>query len=437
MYIHFMTFGCKVNMYETECLRKLFESEGFVSSDETKADIFVVNSCTVTHDSDNKLFKALRRIRREHPAAVIAVTGCYPQAHSTLPDDVPADIVTGTKSRAGTVRLVKEFLADRVRIDAVSPFSGKEGFERLDTSVINGHTRAFMKIQDGCSMHCTYCIIPQARGNMRSKPLEDITAEARAFADNGYKEIVLVGINLMFYGIEYGLRLVDAIEAVCAVDGIERVRISSLEPEIISESDLSSLSAQPKFCPHFHLSLQSGSDRVLSLMKRHYDTAAYESIVGMCRKAFPDCGISADVMTGFPGETEDDHEQTLAFIDRIGFSDLHVFSYSPRENTPAALFPDQVDNAVKKRRAAELITAGQRTQDIFLNTLIGRTYPVLFEREKNDGIPHGYAPNYAHIKILTENSEKGLHKQIFYATIDYVDDGSCWARIVPPDQNII
>ena len=235
----------------------------------------------------------------------------------------------------------------------------------------------------------------------------------------------------MFYGVEYGLRLVDAIEAVCRTEGIERVRISSLEPEIISESDLLRLSGLKEFCPHFHLSLQSGCDKTLAAMKRHYDTSVYENIVSLCRKCFPDCGISADIMTGFPGETEEDHEESLRFIDRIGFSDLHVFQYSPRENTPAASYPHQIDNNVKKRRASELISAGKRTQQKYLSSLVGKTYPVLFEREKSDGIPHGYAPNYTHIKILTENSEKGLHKQIFYATIDYVDDGFCWGHIVP------
>ena len=430
MYIHFITFGCKVNMYETECLRRLFEEDGFTVSDtEDGADIFVVNSCTVTHDSDSKLFKTLRRLKREHPGTVTVLTGCYPQAHGSLPDGVPADVITGTKDRGSLVALTQRCLKEKKRISSVIAYSAAEPFERMGTSVISGHTRAFMKIQDGCGMHCTYCIIPQARGSIRSKPIDDIVKEAEVFASNGYKEIVLVGINLMFYGVEYGLRLVDAIEAVCRTEGIERVRISSLEPEIISEEHLIRLSRQEKFCPHFHLSLQSGCDKTLAAMKRHYDTEKYESIVSLCRKYFPDCGISADVMTGFPGETEEDHAESIAFIEKIGFSDIHVFQYSPRENTPAASYPDQVDGSVKKRRAAELIAAGKASQQRFLSSLVGRTYPVLFEREKNDGIPHGYAPNYAHIKILTENSEKSLRKQIFYATIDCVGDGFCWAHI--------
>lgn len=434
MYIHFITFGCKVNTYETAAMAEEFRKEGFlITENPLEADVFVVNSCTVTSESDSKLRQTLRRLRREHPRSIIALTGCYPQA---FPDDAKnedADIITGTKDKAALIKAVKDFLSDRVPFFGVVPHLPHEDFEKMSISGVEGHTRAFMKIQDGCNSFCTYCIIPYSRGRIRSRALSDIREEAQRLAANGYKEIVLVGINPAFYGADLGLKLTDAVRAVCSVDGIERVRLGSLEPERMTDDILEGLSREPKFCPSFHLSLQSGCEKTLRAMNRHYTPNEYEELVGKIRSIFPDCGITADVMVGFPGETEQDHLESLEFVKRIGFSDIHVFPYSRRKGTKADLMEGQVPPEIKKQRAREMALVGEESRQKFLQSLVGKEFPVLFEREKSDGIHHGYAPNYTNIKILTKCSEKSLRKMIFYVKIEKIGDG-CWGRILPPSQ---
>ncbi|MGN0637796.1 MAG: tRNA (N(6)-L-threonylcarbamoyladenosine(37)-C(2))-methylthiotransferase MtaB [Huintestinicola sp.] len=432
MYIHFITFGCKVNTYETACMTAAFEAEGFTPTVEKKlADIFVINSCTVTSESDSKLRQTLRGLRRDHPNAVIVLTGCFPQA---FPEEAAAegcaDIVTGTKNRSDIVRLVKEYLEDRKRVCSVAPYSPHDSFEAMSAEHLEGHTRAFMKIQDGCNAFCTYCIIPYSRGRIRSKPLSDIVSEAKRLAANGYREIVLVGINLAFYGAELGIGLADAVEAISGIKGIDRIRLGSLEPEKMTNDVLNRLAAVPEFCPSFHLSLQSGCDRTLKAMNRRYTADEYAALVQRIRSIFPDCGITADVMAGFPGETEEDHRESVEFIRKIGFSDIHVFPYSRRKGTKADLMEGQVQSDIKKRRARELASAGAECRRKFLQSLVGKEFPVLFEREKSDGVHHGYAPNYAHIKILTKNSEKSLRKMIFYVKIDKIGDNCCFGEII-------
>ncbi|MCI7768251.1 MAG: tRNA (N(6)-L-threonylcarbamoyladenosine(37)-C(2))-methylthiotransferase MtaB [Oscillospiraceae bacterium] len=435
MYIHFITFGCKVNTYETACMTAAFEAEGFTPTLEKKlADIFVINSCTVTSESDSKLRQTLRGLRRGHPEAVIVLTGCYPQA---FPEEAAAegcaDIVTGTKNRGDIVRLVKEYLDNRERICSVSPYSSHDGFEKMSADHVEGHTRAFMKIQDGCNAFCTYCIIPYSRGRIRSKTLEDIVSEAKGLAENGYKEIVLVGINLAFYGAELGTDLADAAEAVSSVEGIERIRLGSLEPEKLTDNILDRLAALPKFCPSFHLSLQSGCGKTLRAMNRRYTPEEYEALVCRIREKFPDCGITADVMAGFPEETEENHRESLEFVKKIGFSDIHVFPYSRRKGTKADLMEGQVPADIKKRRAAELAAVGANSRREFMKSLVGKDFPVLFERERSDGIHHGYTPNYVHVKILTKSSEKSLRKMIFYVKIDKIGDDCCFGEIIRRD----
>ncbi|MBR4225088.1 MAG: MiaB/RimO family radical SAM methylthiotransferase [Oscillospiraceae bacterium] len=423
MNIHFITFGCKVNMYETECIRHLFEKAGFTSTDDpTDADIFVINSCTVTHESDVKLLKALRRIRREHPDAVIVLMGCYPQVHD-IPSYIGADIVTGTKDRAKIVDMVKVFMRERSPIVSL-PSVDDAQYEILTAPTIHGHTRGFIKIQDGCSMRCTYCIIPYARGKVRSKPIDIIRREAEALAANGYKEIVLIGIDIMCYRWE-GKRLIDAAEA-CCVDGIERIRLGSLEPGLVKYDDLLRLRDTGKFCPSFHLSLHSGCDKTLREMGRRYTSEEYARITDLCREVFPGCGISADIMVGFPGETYEDHRISCEFAEKIGFADMHVFMYSPRDGTPAAERTDQIDPAIKKLRAAEMSAIGSISRQKFLTGLIGSELSVLTERPGRDGLAHGHAPNNAHIKILTENI---LPNSILCVTIDSVGDDHCLGHL--------
>ena len=287
-----------------------------------------------------------------------------------------------------------------------------------------------MKIQDGCGMFCTYCIIPYSRGNFRSKPPEDIVSEAKAFAEAGYREIVLAGINLSFYGVDLGKRLADAVEAVCGIDGIERVRLSSIEPEMITTDDIQRLAAQEKLCPHFHLSLQSGCGRILKSMNRRYLPEDYEKLVDQLRDSFEDCSITTDIMVGFPGETEEEHRESVEFAQKIGFARAHIFPYSRRSGTPAADMENQISGEVKRRRASEMDRAMCLCREEFLQSQVGKVFPVLFEREKEDGIHHGYTPNYTKVKILTKYSDKSLRNRIFYVKIIGSEKDCCIGEIL-------
>ncbi len=498
MKICFITFGCKVNICETEAMSQNLRAAGHeIVTEQNSAEIFVVNSCTVTAESDSKLMQTLRRIKRDHPGTVTVLTGCFPQAfpEKAAACGFPADIVTGNTDRSSLPRLIDEYFGalctTRLPIRRIIPHSPKEAFEDLSIAsnqapqacssgnaqcnipqqtpascppnpCLQQHTRAFLKIQDGCPGGCAYCIIPKARGNIRSKPIASIVAESEKLAAQGYKEIVLTGINLAFYGCDlcapggqskqstqngqsaqnshedhdsHGgkLRLIDAVEAVCRTEGIERVRIGSLEPERITDGDISRLAALESFCPCFHLSLQSGCGKTLAAMNRRYTPEMYSELVDKLRSAFPDCGITTDIMTGFPGETEEDHRESMEFARKIGFSDIHVFPYSVREGTPAANMP-QVPADAKKRRAKEFSELAGACARKFRESLMGKSFPVLFERERNDNIPHGYTPNYVHVKILTKNSEKSLRNSIFYVTIDKIGDDCCMGHLDPYGQ---
>ena len=432
MNVYFFTFGCKVNLYETENLKQCFAESGFFTvSEESEADIFIVNSCTVTGTGDRKMKKELRRLRRTYPSSIIVLTGCFPQAFSAEAEGISeADIITGTKDRSGLPGLVSRYISENSRIVSVCEYTRTEEFERTQNKAYENNTRAFMKIQDGCGMFCTYCIIPYSRGNFRSKPLEDIVSEARELANAGYKEIVLAGINLSFYGVDFGKRLADAVEAVCGTDGIERVRLSSIEPEMITDQDIRRLSAQEKLCPHFHLSLQSGCDRILKAMNRRYLSADYERLVTELRNSFMGCSITTDIMVGFPGETEEEHRESVEFAEKIGFAKAHIFPYSRRSGTPAADMENQISGEVKRRRADQMNRAMSACREKFLQSQVGNVFPVLFEREKEDGIHHGYTPNYTKVKILTKYSDKSLRNQIFYVKIIRSEKDCCIGEIV-------
>ena len=432
MNVYFLTFGCKVNLYETENMKQLFSVSGYtVSANEAEADIFIVNSCTVTGTGDKKLKKELRRLRRSYPNSVIVLTGCFPQAFSEEAEKIPeADIVTGTKNRSELPRLVESFIREKSRIVSVCPYTRDEKFEDMCNSGYENNTRAFLKIQDGCGMFCTYCIIPYSRGGFRSKPVESIIAEAEGFSKAGYKEIVLVGINLSFYGVDLRKRLADAVEAVCGVSDIERVRLSSIEPETITEEDVKRLSKLDKLCPHFHLSMQSGCDKTLKAMNRRYLSADYERLVNNLRNNFEDCSITTDIIVGFPDETEENFRQSLEFAEKIGFANAHIFPYSKRSGTPAAEMENQVPEETKHRRAAEMAAAMEKSKEKFLKSQVGKVFPVLFEREKSDGIHHGYTPNYTPVKILTKYSDKSLRNSIFYVKIVSVENDFCIGEIL-------
>ncbi|MBP1559648.1 MAG: tRNA (N(6)-L-threonylcarbamoyladenosine(37)-C(2))-methylthiotransferase MtaB [Oscillospiraceae bacterium] len=432
MNIYFLTFGCKVNLYETENMKQIFSGEGYgIASDEAGADIFIINSCTVTGTGDKKLKKEIRRLRRCYPTSIIVLSGCFPQAFAEEASNIPeVDIVTGTKNRAELPKLLSEFTDSRSRVVSVCEYSRKEQFEHMRNKGYENNTRAFVKIQDGCGMFCTYCIIPYSRGNFRSKPLDDVISEITELAQKGFKEVVLVGINLSFYGVDIGKRLIDAVEAVCQIDGIERVRLGSLEPEMITLEDIKRLAALKKLCPQFHLSLQSGCDKTLKAMNRRYITADYEALVNALRENFENCSITTDIMVGFPGETEEDFEASLRFAEKISFAKAHIFPYSPRKGTPAAEMAEQVPEDVKHRRAAQMGEAMEKCHSKFMESQVGLTVPVLFEREKSDKIPRGYTPNYTLVKILTKNSNKSLRNQLFYVKIIRIEKDCCIGEIV-------
>ena len=432
MNIYFITFGCKVNLYETENMKQNFIRYGYnISVQESEANIFIINSCTVTGTGDKKLKKEIRRLKRSYPDSIIVLTGCFPQAFSDEAEKInDVDIISGTKNRNILPDLVSEYLNTRNKIYCVSQYSRKENFEFMSNSGYDNNTRAFVKIQDGCNMFCTYCIIPYSRGNFRSKPIKDIISEVEQLALKGYKEIVLVGINLSFYGIDSGKRLIDAVEAVCATKGIERVRLGSIEPEMITEQDIIRLSRLEKLCPQFHLSLQSGCDKTLKAMNRRYSTDDYNKIVDTLRHNFENCSITTDIMVGFPGETDEDFKQSLKFVEKIVFSKSHIFPYSPRKGTPAAEFDNQIPENIKHQRAAQMIDVTNRSMHKFLESQLGKEFPVLFEREKSDGIHHGFTPNYTQVKILTKNSDKSLRNQIFYVKIIELGKYCCIGEIL-------
>lgn len=426
MYIYFQTFGCKVNQYETAAVADLFDRDRFtVTDDPFLCDVCIINSCCVTAESVSKMRQFLRRMRRLCPDAVIAVTGCAPQGEPdiSLPE---ADIVTGTKNRAALPALVDSFLSDRRNVTDISPYNGSEIFEPLRCAADKGHTRAFLKIQDGCSRFCSYCIIPYTRGRIRSKSPDMLRDDVSALSSAGYSEIVLTGINLGFYGREYGISIADAVNICAGSENIQRIRLGSLEPELLSDPVLEKLAAQPKLCPSFHLSLQSGCEKTLRSMNRKYTPDEYKHTVEKVRDMFPECSVTTDIMTGFPGETEEDFGESAAFAESIGFSDIHVFPYSVRKGTKAALMPCQVDGGEKHRRAAVISQIAKRSREKFLDGQLGKTFPVLFEREKSDGSCGGYTPNYTFIKILTKNSKKHLRNLVFYVTIDRIEENMCY-----------
>lgn len=432
MNVFFFTFGCKVNLYETENMKQLFSAAGYtVLTSEENADVFVINSCTVTGTGDKKLKKELRRLRRNYPESVIALTGCFPQAFSAEAEALPeADVITGTKNRSALPKLVSAYISEKKRIVGICAYSRSERFEDMRNTGYQNNTRAFVKIQDGCGMFCSYCIIPYSRGGFRSKPLESLVSEVSELAAAGYKEIVLVGINLSFYGIDFGKRLADAVCAVCGIDGVERLRLGSIEPETLSDEDIRRFSALKKLCPQFHLSLQSGCDKTLKAMKRGYLSADYERLASVLRDNFENCAITSDIMVGFPGETDEDFDISLEFTERIGFAKAHIFPYSARSGTPAAEMDGQIPEEIKRARAAKMGEVAGRSREKFLQSQIGITVPVLFEREKSDVFPRGYAPNYTPVKILTKCSDKILRNRIFYVKIIGAEKNYCIGEII-------
>lgn len=406
MKVSFYTLGCKVNQYETQIMSQMFSQNGFEVVDfETPAHVCVVNSCTVTASSDRKMRQIIRKIKHTNPDCTVCLTGCFPQAFPNVTVD-GADIIMGNQNRKSVVENVKKYLTEKEKLKDVTPHTPNEEFEPMCADAFLERTRATVKIEDGCDRFCTYCIIPYARGPIRSKSLEDIKREAENLANKGYREIVLVGINLSSYGKRTPYRLIDAIKTVCEVEKIDRVRLGSLEPELLSDEDIKEMSKLEKFCPQFHLSLQSGCDETLKRMNRHYDTKEYKRIVDTIRKHFENPAITTDIMVGFAGETDEEFEKSLEFAKQIGFAKAHVFSYSRREGTKAAKMPNQVPAQTKKERSVKLIQLTDQSRQEFLTSQVGTTAEVLFETQDKQG-NHGYTKNYTPVYVQTNCDLQG------------------------------
>ena len=425
MKVSTITLGCKVNQYETQAMLNQLLQGGFSACQTGEdADIILLNSCTVTSTSDHKVKQTLHKARREHPHAVIVLTGCMPQAFPELAEDLTdADIVLGNSNRSSLLPHILQYLSTRQRIIDIVPHQTKEKFESMSVENFYERTRAFIKIQDGCNRFCSYCIIPYARGRVRSKPLDDLIAEVTQLAEKGYKEIVLTGINLSAFGQDINLHLCDAVEAVCAINGIERVRLGSLEPEQLSEDVIIRLSKQQKLCPQFHLSLQSGCDETLKRMNRHYTTEEYRTIVQNLRNAFDNAAITTDIMVGFPGETEEEFMQSLEFAKEISFSKVHVFAYAQRPGTKACNAPNQITKKVKETRSKQMMHVTNQTKQAFLNQQCGTIQDVLVEREINTNLYEGYTANYTPVQF---HSDKNLCGQLVAVHITKANENDCY-----------
>lgn len=423
--VAFCTLGCKVNQYDSQAMLERFEEAGYAAAPfSSPADVYVINSCTVTGTGDKKSRQMVRRANKQNPEAAIVVTGCLAQrcAEAMLLPGV--QLVLGTQRRGEVVTLLSRALSQGKPLIAVEPLEGAP-FEALTVRRSEGRTRATLKIQEGCENRCAYCIIPSVRGPVRSRPLQEVREEAQRLSDAGFLEIVVTGIHLASYGrdVKDGTGLIDALRAVHGADGARRIRLGSLEPNIVTEAFVRALSGLEKVCPQFMLALQSGSDTVLSRMGRRYDTAAYLRAAALLREAYPWAALTTDVMTGFPGETDAEFSQTMAFVESVGFARIHVFPYSRREGTRAAGMPCQVPKAVREARAAELIALGDRLETAYLETWRGHDCEVLFE-ELCPGGAQGYTPEY--VRVVAD----GAPGEIQTVRIAEVRQGHALGRVV-------
>jgi len=424
--VSFTTLGCKVNQFETEAMTEILERDGFeVVHDGGNSDIYIINTCAVTKESDRKSRQFINKAKRINPNALVVAVGCSVQLNGEkLNKETSVDIVIGTKNKSNIGKLIKDKINNKDQIKTVEnieKFSSKEDFEELKISTVHDKTRANIKIQDGCSQFCSYCIIPYVRGPIRSRDRDDIIEEVKRIVQSGYKEIVLNGIHISSYGAEKKEQdaLINLIENINNIDGIERIRLGSLEPSIITDDFAKRISAMDKVCHHFHLSLQSGSDSVLERMNRRYTSKQYMTNVGIIRKYMIDSGITTDIIVGFPGETDDEFRETFEFVKKINFSRIHVFKYSIREGTKAAAMTEQVEDKIKSVRSKILIELGDTTAKEFMNKFIGHNMSVLVETEKDKNIFEGYTTNY--LKVLI-NSDINIKNKIVHVNINKVSN---------------
>lgn len=430
--VAFHTLGCKVNQYETEAMEELFKDRGYdlVDSRE-KSDIYIINTCTVTNMSASKSRQFIRRAKRRNENGIIAVVGCYSQVS---PEEIEAisvvDIIIGTKDRGQIVDICENFAENKNRVNVVEDIMDNKEFEDLHIMDLDSKTRAYIKVQDGCNQFCSYCIIPYARGPIRSRPLEDIIDETNRLAESGFKEIILTGIHITSYGKDLdNIDLGTIIEEVAKIKGIERIRLSSMEPTFIDERFMKKVVKTGKLCNHFHLSLQSGSDSVLQRMNRKYSSEEYSKVVDTIRKYMPDAGITTDIIVGFPGETDEEFQETCDFVGKIGFSGIHVFKYSPREGTPASEFEDQIHGTIQQDRSEKLIALAEKLGESFNKKFIGETMEVLFEEESRNDPDYieAYTRNYIRAKSKISPKYEG---EILPIVIENIEDNILIGKLV-------
>ncbi len=406
----FLTLGCKVNQYETEAMMELFESRGYeVVDSNSRADVYVINTCTVTSLGDKKSRQFIRRSKRLNDEAIIGVVGCYSQVSPEEVEKIEGvNVIIGTNNRKQIVDVIEDInVWDKIVL--VDDIMKVTEFEELKIDTIKDKTRAFLKIQEGCNQYCSYCIIPYARGPIRSRRPENVISEVKRLAENGFKEIVLTGIHVASYGKDLDcVSLTDVLRKVHEVEGIERIRLSSLEPRMFSDEFITAIKEMPKFCNHFHLSLQSGSDTVLKRMNRKYTTKEYARIVDRLRQELDNPSFTTDIIVGFPGESNEEFEETYAFAKRIGFSQIHVFKYSPREGTPASKMNDQVQGDVKSERSSKLINLVQEMSDAYMDSFIDKEVQVLLEGnyESVENYLEGLDDHYMRICVEAPQSMK-------------------------------
>ncbi len=409
MNFHIVTFGCKVNQCESEYIRDAMISEGFEFCGDMKiADAVIINSCTVTGESDRKLRQMINKIKRVNKNCILVLTGCMPQ---TAPESAErlenVDIIVGNTNKIIIPKSINNYLKNQCKIFDVQPIKNVKKFEQSEVNRTSYKSRAFLKIEDGCDKFCSYCIIPYARGQVRSKPLENIKKDSQRLAENGYKETVLVGINLSSYGKDIGLSLYDAVHTVCSVQGIERVRLGSLEPDLMTDDLINKLSSENKLCPQFHLSLQSGCDDILKKMRRRYNRKQYLDLTQKLRFKFKNATFTTDIMVGFPGETEENFTDSLDIIKKAKFLKVHVFPYSPRPGTPAADMPNQISKQVKSERVKKMIEISNKSSKIVLTGFVGKKMGVLYETLDKDSFYEGYTANYIHVKSKSSEDIRG------------------------------
>lgn len=407
--VAFHTLGCKVNQYDTQAMLEAFVSHGYTLREFTEpADVYVINTCTVTGTGDKKSLQMVRRALKQNPSAHVVIAGCLAQRDGEKLLETGARLVIGNAHRADVVTLLEEAIEKNISTAAVEKDLLRVPFEPLKIARFAERTRAVLKIQEGCDRYCTYCIIPYVRGGIRSRKVEDIREEARVLANAGFEELVLTGIHLTSYGRDLqGETLLDAIDA-CRVEGVKRIRLGSLEPVIVTEDFAKAIADRSEVCPQFHLALQSGSDTVLKRMRRRYTTDEFFTAASLLRKYMPACAITTDVICGFPGETEEEFEQTLAFVKKIHFARMHVFPYSARKGTPAASMSGQVPKKIREDRTRTLIALGHELATSYHKSMIGQTVEVLFEEKGEDGFHSGYTREYVHCRARGELGENTL-----------------------------